>query len=728
MKNKTLKIILVLAGIIVIILLLLPGIAKRYAINHSKELVGRQIHLEKLKVNYFTGTIKIINFKMFEQNGQDNFMLFDTLIVNLEPLQLFRDNIEIEEFYLKGLDVNVSMKDSIFNFDDLIAFHTAEEDSVNQVVEENPFKYSLSNLELKDATFHFNDQNIEYTTDLKNISFLVPFIGWDQEDKSNADVKFNFERGGYIESILNINPIDGEYDASIVISDLYLDSFYRYVAEYAKANSFTGIVDSKIDIVGNTKDVMKSIVSGQVNVDDFDMTDTNNRTFLSAKEIYVDIQKLDFANSTYLIDSLVINNSYTFFQLDSLSNNFSRIFQLDSNLESSGNENKSVVEDTTKAISTEESNFYYAINHLDVNRGVLDYTDNLTGNLFNYHLSEIDIKTDSILSDSKWVDIQSEMLLNDRGTLKAKFGINPSNPLYSNLNFSIEKFLLSDINIYSNHYTGHTIVEGDMYYYSNSIITNGDIVSENNLLVKNVSLKNSKGGLYSLPLKFAVFLLKDKNGDVNLELPVRGDLNDPSFNVSKIVWKTFKNLIVKAVTSPGRLLVGLVGGEPNDIEEISFNYLDKTPSDKNIRQLNKLLELEQKKEGIKIEMFYYVDAQLQKEAIAKDEAGKLYYQETQKDYLKDENGFETFLLNKATSNMLDFKQSYMAITNPRIIDSIAKSNSKLLISNIEKYLRLANDSTQIKITYSDLIAPENIGANPTLKVNFSLQDDNQEND
>ncbi len=70
----------------------------------------------------------------------------------------------------------------------------------------------------------------------------------------------------------------------------------------------------------------------------------------------------------------------------------------------------------------------------------------------------------------------------------------------------------------------------------------------------------------------------------------------------------------------------------------------------------------------------------------------------------------------------------MAITNPRIIDSIAKSNSKLLISNIEKYLRLANDSTQIKITYSDLIAPENIGANPTLKVNFSLQDDNQEND
>ncbi len=720
MKNKKLKILLALAGIIIIIALLLPGIVKRYAINHSKELVGRQIHLEKLKVNYFTGTIKVIDFKMLEQNEQDNFIFFDTLIVNLEPLQLFNDKIEIEDFYLKGLDVNVSMKDSIFSFDDLIAFHTAVEDSINQGNEENPFKYSLSNIELKNANFHFNDQNINHTTDIKNISFLVPFIGWDQEDKSNADVKFNFENGGYIESILNINPIDGEYDTTLVISDLYLDSFYKYVLEYAEINSFSGLVNSKIDIIGNTNNVINSIITGKVNVNDFTMTDINNKTFLSAKEMYVDIQKLDYTNSSYIIDSLIINDSYTFFQLDSLTNNFFKIFKI----ESSENENTLVNIDTTKANVTEESKFYYAINHLDVNRGVLDYTDNLTGKPFNYHLSEIDIKTDSILSDSKWVDIQSEMLLNNRGTLKAELGINPSNPLNINLDFSIEKFLLSDINIYSNYYTGHTILEGDMYYYSNSIITNGDIVSENNLLIKNVSLKNSKGGLYSLPLKFAIFLLKDKNGDVNLEIPLRGNLNDPSVNVSKIIWNTFKNLIVKAATSPGRLLAGLVGGDPKDIEEISFNYLDTTPSDKNKNQLNKLLDLEQKKEGIKIEMIYYVDENLQKEAIAKDEAGKLYYKETQKDYLKDEKGFKLFLLSKTTTDSLDFKQSYLAITNPSIIDSIAKNNSKLLISNTEKYLRMANDSTQIKILFSDSKAPENTGSRPILKVNFSIQDDN----
>jgi len=291
------------------------------------------------------------------------------------------------------------------------------------------------------------------------------------------------------------------------------------------------------------------------------------------------------------------------------------------------------------------------------------------------------------------------------------------------LDFSIDKFLLSDINMYSHHYTGHTILNGDMYYHSNSVITNGNIVSNNKLLVKKASLKNSKGGLYSLPLKFALFLLKDKNGDVNLDIPVRGDLNNPSLNVTKIVWSTFKNLIVKAVTRPGKLLASLVGGNPKDIEEVKFNYLDTIPSDKNKKQLNKLLKLEQKKEGLKINMIYYVDLQLQKDAIAKNEAGKLYYKETQKDYLKDKEGFKAFLLSKSTSDPSSVEPFYKSIINPYLVDSIAKRNSKLLISNTKEYLHTENDSTQIKIIFSDLKAPENTGSTPFLKVNFSIQDD-----
>ena len=105
MKKRTLKIIFVITGIIIIILLLLPGIAKRYAINSSKELIGRQIQIDKLKYNYFTSTVKVYDFKILEKNGNDIFSSFDTLIVNLKPLSLIKDKIEIEQLYIKGLMV-----------------------------------------------------------------------------------------------------------------------------------------------------------------------------------------------------------------------------------------------------------------------------------------------------------------------------------------------------------------------------------------------------------------------------------------------------------------------------------------------------------------------------------------------------------------------------------------------------------------------------------------------
>ena len=80
-KKIIFRILIALIAIIILILILLPGIVKRYAINHSKELVGRQIEMDKLKLNYFTGVIRITDFKMYEEDDRSEFVSFDTLII-----------------------------------------------------------------------------------------------------------------------------------------------------------------------------------------------------------------------------------------------------------------------------------------------------------------------------------------------------------------------------------------------------------------------------------------------------------------------------------------------------------------------------------------------------------------------------------------------------------------------------------------------------------------------
>jgi uncharacterized protein involved in outer membrane biogenesis len=161
---------------------------------------------------------------MFEENGTDHFTTFDTLVIDLEPLKLIQDKIEIEQIYLRGLMVKNLMKDSSFNFDDLIAFHNAQ-DTLDVKNKEVPLKFGVSNIELKDASIYFDNQNVGKETHNNDFLFKIPSVGWDQQEKSKAEVTFNFKNGGYFQTKLNINRIDGEFDALVKVRNLSLNPF-----------------------------------------------------------------------------------------------------------------------------------------------------------------------------------------------------------------------------------------------------------------------------------------------------------------------------------------------------------------------------------------------------------------------------------------------------------------------------------------------------------------------
>jgi len=63
-----------------------------------------------------------------------------------------------------------------------------------------------------------------------------------------------------------------------------------------------------------------------------------------------------------------------------------------------------------------------------------------------------------------------------------------------------------------------------------------------------------------LPVTLAVALLKNRNGEIDINLPIAGSLNDPEFSVGGLVVKVIVNLLVKAVTSPFALLGSIFGG------------------------------------------------------------------------------------------------------------------------------------------------------------------------
>src|SRR4029077_13522003 len=121
---------------------------------------------------------------------------------------------------------------------------------------------------------------------------------------------------------------------------------------------------------------------------------------------------------------------------------------------------------------------------------------------------------------------------------------------------------LTIVNPYSGHFAGYKIDKGKLSVDVSYKIDQRKLAAQQHFVVDEFELGDSVDSpeAMHLPLKIAVALLKDRNGVIDIDLPMSGSLDDPSFRVGPIIWKAFVNLIVKAATAPFALLGHLFGG------------------------------------------------------------------------------------------------------------------------------------------------------------------------
>jgi hypothetical protein len=118
-----------------------------------------------------------------------------------------------------------------------------------------------------------------------------------------------------------------------------------------------------------------------------------------------------------------------------------------------------------------------------------------------------------------------------------------------------------------------------------------------------------------LPVLLAVALLKNGKGEIDINLPISGSLDDPQFSVGSIVWKMIGNLIVKAITSPFALLGSIFGSGGEQLEYLEFDpgraTLAKAAEDK-LKVLAKALN---DRPALKLDIIGRIDPNTDKEGL-----------------------------------------------------------------------------------------------------------------
>jgi hypothetical protein len=131
---------------------------------------------------------------------------------------------------------------------------------------------------------------------------------------------------------------------------------------------------------------------------------------------------------------------------------------------------------------------------------------------------------------------------------------------------------LTTMTPYSGHFAGYKIEKGKLSVDLNYHIENRQLKAEHRFVIDQLQLgdKVDSPDAISLPLKLAIALLKDRNGVIDLSLPVSGTLDDPKFRIGPIIWKAVVGLLTKIATAPFALLGKLFGGG-DEMNRIDFD-------------------------------------------------------------------------------------------------------------------------------------------------------------
>lgn len=251
------------------------------------------------------------------------------------------------------------------------------------------------------------------------------------------------------------------------------------------------------------------------------------------------------------------------------------------------------------------------ISKAQIKNGRVTFVDNGVSPAFKAQMKHLNTTvTKFSTAGSKPFSLKLNGELND-APLSVSGSLNPlSNPLFVDLKAEFKSLSMPTLSSYAAGVTGYPIKQGMLTLNGDYLIKNNELSSENTIVIQKLEFGHEIPDAKShLPVGLAVSLLQNRDGVIDLNLPVTGSLNDPQFSVGGIVVKVIVNLITKAVTAPFSLIGSIFGGSAGmDLENIQFLSGSSALDPRIEKELEIIAKAMQDRPGIKFKIFGFASA------------------------------------------------------------------------------------------------------------------------
>ena len=206
---------------------------------------------------------------------------------------------------------------------------------------------------------------------------------------------------------------------------------------------------------------------------------------------------------------------------------------------------------------------------LRVDNTTATYVDHTMPDPFDFTISNLSVSADNLSTDGD-NNAMVRATLPGGGHLMLRWNGNIDQwKLHQDLFLAVKGLDMRQLSPLAVAYTGQPIEDGIFGLTTRLSIDNSQLDNQNKIDIFKAKVGNRRKDVdpeIKVPLKTALYILKDKDDKILIDLPVTGNIDSPEFNYMKLVWKTLGNLLVKVATSPARALAGALGMGGDDLE------------------------------------------------------------------------------------------------------------------------------------------------------------------
>ena len=560
---------------------------KVYDLKLKSALVGFDSRVVIKDINKTIGifvndtNVTLSKFHLAKRTKQEKLVTFNSLVVSGINVDTLENNISVQTVSLNNLTLDaIRYADRKINLDNLVVPKKSKVTKTKKKEKTGAkgLAFTLKQFSLNNARVNFNDKALVNKTKQKvdRINLKAYNIDIKKNRWLNYKLSARVNSKGYINAAGKLRHTPLKEKGSFALKKIRLKDITPYLQE----NTFVSIDDGKLSLKAKTYYAVSKKnpdlqVNGSLHLEDLYINDSRDKSSLiTLNDLKLKKFTFELSPSRLYIDEIDLNSFYVDAMIDENKKmNFAKLVKI-------SDANKSETNTTVAKVKSEDINaskepvFPIKVLKIRVVEGNAKFADYSIPLKFKTNIHNLNGDIYSVSNspeETTYIDIDGEV--DEYGSTKLKGSINSANPKeYTDLDFNFKNLELNAMSGYSASFAGHEIESGKLYLDLGYKIQNSQLLGKNSVIIKKIKLgkETEDENVTVLPLGFVIALLEDSDGIIDINMPVEGNLDEPDFKYGALVWKTFGNLILNAVTSPFRFLGSMMGMDGDDLEYAEF--------------------------------------------------------------------------------------------------------------------------------------------------------------